>query len=166
MVAGLGLFVIIPKNTNLDLVIYIVCQLVYSLGLGIYSTVSWAMMGDAIDYNEWKTGTREEGTVYSLHSFFRKLAQGIGPSLILVIMVAFGYVGADEGNQAWNVAVNMRYIVAATFMFSALLQFIGLGLVYNLDKKKLAEMNAALGRDVEADDVLTYTTAEDNDNLA
>ena len=166
MVAGLGLFIILPNNTGLDLIIYIVCQLVYSLGLGIYSTVSWAMMGDAIDYNEWKTGTREEGTVYSLHSFFRKLAQGIGPSLILVIMVAFGYVGADEGNQAWNVAVNMRYIVAATFMFSALLQFIGLGLVYNLDKKKLAEMNAALGRDVEADDVLTYTTAEDNDNLA
>ncbi len=166
MVAGLGLFVIIPNNTNLDLIIYIVCQLVYSLGLGIYSTVSWAMMGDAIDYNEWKTGAREEGTVYSLHSFFRKLAQGIGPSLILVIMVAFGYVGADEGNQAWEVAVNMRYIVAATFMFSSVLQFIGLGLVYNLDKKKLAEMNTALGRDVEADDVLTYTTAEDSDNLA
>jgi len=149
MVAGLGLFIIIPDNTNLDLIIYIVCQLVYSLGLGIYSTVSWAMMGDAIDYNEWKTGSREEGTVYSLHSFFRKLAQGIGPSLILVIMVAFGYVGADEGNQVWEVAVNMRYIVAATFMFSSILQFIGLGLVYNIDKKKLAEMNAALGRDVE-----------------
>ena len=166
MVAGLGLFVIIPNNTNLDLIIYIVCQLVYSLGLGIYSTVSWAMMGDAIDYNEWKTGAREEGTVYSLHSFFRKLAQGIGPSLILVIMVAFGYVGADEGNQVWEVAVNMRYIVAATFMFSSILQFVGLGLVYNIDKKKLAEMNEALGRDVEADDVLTYTTAEDSDNLA
>ena len=149
MVAGLGLFIVIPNNTNLDLVIYIVCQLVYSLGLGIYSTVSWAMMGDAIDYNEWKTGAREEGTVYSLHSFFRKLAQGIGPSLVLVIMVAFGYVGADEGNQVWEVAVNMRYIVAATFMFSAILQFVGLGLVYNLDKKKLAEMNEALGRDVE-----------------
>ena len=166
MVAGLGLFVIIPNNTNLDLIIYIVCQLVYSLGLGIYSTVSWAMMGDAIDYNEWKTGAREEGTVYSLHSFFRKLAQGIGPSLILVIMVAFGYVGADEGNQVWEVAVNMRYIVAATFMFAAVLQFIGLGLVYNLDKKTLAKMNKELGRDVEADDVLTYTTAEDSDNLA
>jgi GPH family glycoside/pentoside/hexuronide:cation symporter len=123
------------------------------------------MMGDAIDYNEWKFGTREEGTVYSLHSFFRKLAQGIGPSLILVIMVAFGYVGADEGNQAWQVAVNMRYIVAATFLFSAVLQFIGLGLVYNLDKKTLAKMNQDLGRDVEADDVIVYTTAEDSDNL-
>lgn len=147
MIAGLGLFIVIPNNTGLDLIIYIICQLFFSLGLGIYSTVSWAMMGDAIDYNEWKFGTREEGTVYSLHSFFRKLAQGIGPSLILVIMVAFGYVGANEGNQAWNVAVNMRYIVAATFMFSAVLQFIGLGLVYNLDKKTLAKMNADLGRE-------------------
>ena len=149
IVAGLGLFIITPNNTNLDLIIYIICQLIFSLGLGIYSTVSWAMMGDAIDYNEWKTGNREEGTVYSLHSFFRKLAQGIGPSLILIIMVAFGYVGADEGNQAWNVAVNMRYIVAATYMFSAILQFIGLGLIYNLDKKTLAKMNDELGRNEE-----------------
>lgn len=158
MVAGLGLFIIIPDNTGLDLIIYIVCQLFFSLGLGIYSTVSWAMMGDAIDYNEWKFGTREEGTVYSLHSFFRKLAQGIGPSLILVVMVALGYVGANEGNQVWEVAVNMRYLVAATFMFSAILQFIGLGVVYNLDKKTLAKMNADLGRDVEADDAEQITT--------
>ena len=149
LVAGLGLFIVMPENTGLDLVLYIVFQLIYSLGLGIYSTVSWAMMGDAIDYNEWKTGTREEGTVYSLHSFFRKLAQGIGPSLVLVVMVALGYVGADEGNQAWQVAVNMRYLVAGTFLFSAVLQFIGLGLVYNLDKKTLAKMNKELGRETE-----------------
>ncbi|MBQ8203907.1 MAG: MFS transporter [Clostridia bacterium] len=154
IVAGLGLFVVMPDNTGLDLIIYIVCQLIFSLGLGIYSTVSWAMMGDAIDYNEWKTGTREEGTVYSLHSFFRKLAQGIGPSLVLIVMVSLGYVGADEGNQAWNVAVNMRYLVAGTYLFSAILQFIGLGLVYNLDKKTLAKMNSELGRDVEAEETV------------
>ena len=63
-----------------------------------------------------------------------------------MIMVAFGYVGANEGNQAWNVAINMRYIVASTYMFSAILQYVGLGLVYNLDKKTLAQMNNALGR--------------------
>ena len=166
IVAACGLFIITPNNTGLDLIIYIACQLIFSLGLGIYSTVSWAMMGDAIDYNEWKFGTREEGTVYSLHSFFRKLAQGIGPSLILVVMVAFGYVGADEGHQAWNVAINMRYIVAATYMLSAIMQFIGLGLIYNLNKKTLTQMNKDLGRDIEADDVIMYTTAEDSDNLA
>ena len=147
VVAAAALFIVTPNNTGLDLVLYIVAQLIYSLGLGIYSTVSWAMMGDAIDYNEWKTGKREEGTVYSLHSFFRKLAQGLGPSLILIVMVALGYVGADEGNQAWEVAVRMRYLVACTYLFSAVLQFIGLGLVYNLDKKTLAKMNADLGRE-------------------
>ena len=157
MIAGLGLFVVLPNNTGLDLIIYILCQLVFSLGLGIYSTVSWAMMGDAIDYNEWKTGTREEGTVYSLHSFFRKLAQGIGPSLVLIIMVALGYVGENEGNQLWEVAVNMRYVVAATYMFSAILQFVGLALIYNLDKKTLAQMNKELGRDAEEKEAVDTT---------
>ena len=153
IVAGLGLFIILPENTGLDLIIYIICQLFFSLGLGIYSTVSWAMMGDAIDYNEWKFGTREEGTVYSLHSFFRKLAQGVGPSLVLIIMVAYGYLGENQGNQLWEVAVNMRYIVAATFLFSAILQFIGLGVIYNLDKKTLEKMNADLGRVEDGSDV-------------
>ena len=162
MAAGLGLFVVLPNNTNLDLIIYIIFQLIFSLGLGIYSTVSWAMMGDAIDYNEWKTGAREEGTVYSLHSFFRKLAQGLGPSLILVIMVALGYIGENEGNQLWDVAVNMRYLVAGTYMFSAILQFIGLGLVYNLDKKTLAKMNEELGRGHQEPVAVT----ENTDNLA
>ena len=160
IVAALALFIVTPNNTGLDLILYIVAQLIFSLGLGIYSTVSWAMMGDAIDYNEWKTGNREEGTVYSLHSFFRKLAQGVGPALVLVIMVALGYVGENEGNQIWEVAVRMRYLVAATYLFSALLQFIGLGLVYNLDKKTLNKMNAELGRDVEAIEASTESNDE------
>ena len=177
IIGGLGLFIITPNNTGLDLVIYILCQLVYSLGLGIYSTVSWAMMGDAIDYNEWKTGKREEGVVYSLHSFFRKLAQGVGPAVALIIMQGMGYVNnavdpetgsafIDVTLLPWSFAVNLRVLVAILFLIAAVMQFIGLGLVYNLDKKTLAKMNADLGRDVEADDVLTYTGAEDNDNLA
>ena len=161
--AAMLILPITPDNTGLML--YIVCQLINSLGMGIYSTVSWGMMGDAIDYNEWKFGAREEGTVYALHSFFRKLAQGCGPALALVIMVALGYVGANEGNQTAEVALRMRYLVAALYFVSAAMQFVGLGLVYNLDKKTLAQMSRELGRDVEADDVLTYTTAEDNDNL-
>jgi len=155
IIGACGLFIITPENTGTDLLIYILCQLVYSLGLGIYSTVSWAMMGDAIDYNEWKTGKREEGVVYSLHSFFRKLAQGVGPAVALVIMSTLGYVNnavdpvtgeafIDVTLLSWDVAVNLRYLVAALFLVSAIMQFVGLGLVYNLDKKTLAKMNADL----------------------
>ena len=155
IIGACGLFIVTPDNTGTDLLIYILCQLVYSLGLGIYSTVSWAMMGDAIDYNEWKTGKREEGVVYSLHSFFRKLAQGVGPAVALVIMASLGYVNnavdpvtgeafIDVTLLSWDVAVNLRYLVAVLFLVSAIMQFVGLGLVYNLDKKTLAKMNSEL----------------------
>ncbi len=162
IIGALGLFIITPDNTNLDLLLYILCQLVYSLGLGIYSTVSWAMMGDAIDYNEWKTGKREEGVVYSLHSFFRKLAQGIGPAVALIIMQGMGYVnnaidpktGAefiDVTLLPWEFAIQLRTLVAVLFLVSAIMQFIGLGLIYNLDKKTLARMKAELDRGEEAE---------------
>ena len=166
IIGGAGLFIITPDNTAIDLIIYVLCQLVYSLGLGIYSTVSWAMMGDAIDYNEWKTGKREEGIVYSLHSFFRKLAQGLGPAVALVIMTGLGYVNnanldaagnyiaTPDANGAFNainvewlsdeVALKLRILVAVLFLVSALMQFIGLALVYNLDKKTLNKMNEEL----------------------
>ena len=155
IIGGLGLFIIVPQNTGLDLIIYVLCQLIYNLGMGIYSTVSWAMMGDAIDYNEWKFGVREEGTVYSLHSFFRKLAQGLGPAGALLIMGAFGYVnnaidpatGAemiDVTLLSFKVATSMRILVAALFLIAAVLQFVGLGLIYNLDKKTLATMTEEL----------------------
>ena len=124
--------------------VYVVCQLLNSLGMGIYSTVSWAMMGDAIDYNEWKMGTREEGTVYALHSFFRKLAQGVGPAVALQILLAIGYVGANKGDQVWEVASKMPAMVATLYLISAVAGFIGLGLIYNLDKKTLAQMNEEL----------------------
>jgi len=144
-VIACALMLILPITPDgKGVLIYIICQLINSLGLGIYSTVSWAMMGDAIDYNEWKNGTREEGTVYALHSFFRKLAQGVGPSLALVFMVALGYVGANGAQQTAEVALNMRYLVAALYLFSAIMEFVGLGLVYNLNKKNLATMQSEL----------------------
>ena len=140
-----GLMVVLPITPNMQgIALWVICQLINSLGMGIYSTVSWSMMGDAIDYNEWKHGNREEGTTYSLHSFFRKLAQGMGPSLALVFMASLGYVEANGGNQTYDVALRMRYLVAVLYLASAALQFIGLALVYNLDKKTLNKMEAEL----------------------
>ena len=153
--APLGIIPVTETNTGLDLIVYIVAQLIMALGMGIYSTVSWAMMGDAIDYNEWKTGNREEGIVYSLHSFFRKLAQGVGPALALTIMQGMGYVnnavdpetGAeiiDVTLLSWDFAVELRSLVAILYLVAAVMLFIGLGLIYNLDKKTMEKMNTEL----------------------
>ena len=160
--APLGIIPVTETNTGLDLIIYIVAQLIMALGMGIYSTVSWAMMGDAIDYNEWKTGNREEGVVYSLHSFFRKLAQGVGPAVALTIMQGMGYVnnavdpetGAafiDVNKFDWAFAQDIRTLVAVLFLVAGVMLFVGLGLVYNLDKKTMEIMNNELAEHRKAE---------------
>ena len=133
------------ENVSLALVLYLIGLVVYGVGMGVYTCVSWAMMGDAIDYNEWKFGTREEGTVYALHSFFRKLAQGMGPSIVLVIMGWLGYE-ASKGTigQTATTSHNMCWLVAGLYLFSAILQFIGLAVIYNLDKKTTEQMGIEL----------------------
>ncbi len=132
-------------NKTVALIVYVVALCLFSMGLGVYMCVTWALMADAIDYNEWKTGSREEGTVYSLHSFFRKLAQGVGPSVVLLLMGALGYVEklGTEG-QSLQTATNMCWLVAGLYMFSAVVMFVGLKVIYNLDKRTMAEMNADL----------------------
>ena len=154
-VSMIGSFVmfIFPMVDNklMGLIIYMLSLSAFGIGMGIYTCVSWAFMADAIDYNEWKFGTREEGTVYSLHSFFRKLAQGIGPSIVLLIMGALGYVSelGTEG-QSLQTATNMCWLVAGLYCFSGVLMWVAIRYIYNLDKatveqmtKELAERKAA-----------------------
>ncbi len=145
--AGGVLMFLFPLITNksIALAVYILALCIYGLGMGIYTCVSWALMADAIDYNEWKTGKREEGIVYSLHSFFRKLAQGIGPSAVLLLMGLLGYDSKlGVGAQSAGTAYSMCWLVAALYLFSAVLQFVGLAFIYNLDKKTLGKMNGEL----------------------
>ena len=146
-VLGGLIMLIFPNIENRDtaLIIYLVGLVFFGIGMGVYTCVSWAMMGDAIDYNEWKFGTREEGTVYSLHSFFRKLAQGVGPSAVLALMGVLGYQ-SELGTigQSVETSHNMCWLVAGLYLFSAVLQFIGIAVVYNLDKKKVDTMTAEL----------------------
>jgi len=143
-----GVFMLVfpmVSNVQTSLILFLLGLVIYGLGMGVYTCVSWAMMGDAIDYNEWKYGTREEGTVYALHSFFRKLAQGIGPSAVLLLMGVLGYQ-ANLGTigQSQQTAHNMCWLVAGLYLFSAVMQFIGLAVIYNLDKKTVEKMNNEL----------------------
>ncbi len=133
------------KDLNTALIVYLAGLVAFGMGMGVYTCVSWALMADAIDYNEWKFGTREEGTVYSLHSFFRKLAQGVGPSIVLVIMGVLGYDSAlGTIGQSAETSHNMCWLVAGLYLFSAILQFIGIAVIYNMDKKTLETMHAEL----------------------
>ena len=138
-------FPLCPRN--IQLVVYMIGLVFFGLGLGFYNCVSWAMMGDAIDYQEWKFGQREESVVYALHSFFRKLAQGVGPAAVIAIMGTslIGYVESlGTIGQSAETAQNMCWLVAILYAFSAVSQFIGVAVVYNIDKKTLDKMTVEL----------------------
>lgn len=138
-------FPLCPRNVQL--IVYMVGLIFFGLGMGFYNCVSWAMMGDAIDYQEWKFGKREESVVYALHSFFRKLAQGVGPAAVIALMGTplIGYVSAlGTIGQSAETAGRLCWLVAGLYMFSAVCQFVGVALVYNIDKKTLAKMTEEL----------------------
>ncbi len=68
---------------------YIGLQFLSWVGLGLFSMVSWALITDVIDYSELKNGVREDGSIYAIYSFARKLGQaaasGIGGALLTLV---------------------------------------------------------------------------------
>ncbi len=164
-----ALLLFLPLGNGMPgLVGYVIGQVFFGFGLGFYTCVSWALMADAIDYNEWKTGKKEEGTVYSLHSFFRKLAQGLGPSLVIIIMGWLGYDGSLGAAQPFPVAENMKWLVAALYTFSAIVMFVSIAFIYTLDKKTVAKMTEDLSarrltateNNADAEEIATMEDAE------
>ena len=134
---------------EIQLIVYMVGLIFFGMGMGFYNCVSWAMMGDAIDYQEWKFGKREESVVYALHSFFRKLAQGVGPAAVIAIMGTplIGYVSAlGTIGQSAETASRLCWLVAGLYMLSAVCQFVGVALIYNIDKKTVEKMNTELAQ--------------------
>jgi GPH family glycoside/pentoside/hexuronide:cation symporter len=59
-------------------------------------------------------------------------------------MSALGYDGELGANQPFEVAENMKWLVAALYTFSAVVMFISIAFIYDLNKKKVAEMTAEL----------------------
>ena len=124
--------------------LYVLCQVIAMIGNGYSSCVTWALIADAIDYEEWKLGTRNEGTTYALYSFFRKVAQGLGPSLGLVAATAVGYNAILGPDQPAQIATNLRYLVPGMYLVGTVLALVAYGLIYNVDRKTLNQMNADL----------------------
>ena len=60
-------------------------------GLGVFTMVSWALITDVIDDSEVRLGIREDGSIYSLYSFSRKLGQAAAAGLTGLLLTVIGY---------------------------------------------------------------------------
>lgn len=137
------LWVIRPENVW----VYCGLQMLCWLGLGIFSMVSWALITDVIDYSELKNGVREDGSVYAMYSFARKLGQALAAGLSGWLLTGIGY----DSEAAADGLAQTSEVLSGIFNISTLLPAIGfllLALVlwfwYPLHKKQVDANVAAL----------------------
>ena len=132
------LFVVRPQNVW----VYCGLQMLCWLGLGVFSMVCWALITDVIDYSEIKNGVREDGTVYALYSFARKLGQALAAGLSGWLLTAIGYSSeaAAEGMK------QTQPVLEGIFNISTLIPAVGFALLaavlwfwYPLHKKQVDE---------------------------
>lgn len=64
------------------------------------NTLMWNMEADSVEYGEWKTGVRNEGTTYAVFSFIRKASQALGGAAGLWVIGWFGYDGGAAVQSA------------------------------------------------------------------
>ncbi len=135
LAAGVCLLLFFVRPSNVW--VYVAFSFVAWLGLGIFSMVSWALITDVIDDAEIKNGVREDGSIYALYSFARKLGQAAAAGLTGGLLTLIGYSEATAFNSE---------VLDGIFNISTLLPALGFGLLglilwfwYPLHKKKVEE---------------------------
>ena len=103
--------------------------------------VVWALVTDVIDASEIQNGVREDGSVYALYSWARKLGQAAAAGVTGIMISVIGYTEANKFEpHIVNGIYNISCIVPA-------IGFIVLGLIlwfwYPLHKKQV-EKNVEL----------------------
>lgn len=133
-------FIVKPQNPY----VYIVFYTLGFIGLGFFNTVIWAMITDVIDDAEVKNGIREDGTIYAVYSFARKLGQAFSSGMVGGLLSIIGYTKATAFDPA---------VTQGIFNISCIVPIIGLtalGIVliflYPLNKKRVEENCAELAR--------------------
>lgn len=124
-------WVLKPENPYTYVVFYVVAN----IGVGFFNMVIWAMITGVIDDAEVKNGVREDGTIYSVYSFARKIGQALSSGMIGALLSVIGYSAATAFNpEVVNGIFNMTCIIPA-------IGFVGIALVlmflYPLSKNRV-----------------------------
>lgn len=134
----LSLFAPITPDSK-GMIIYIVCLMGLNLGNAGFQISVWAIVADCIEMSYRKTGKSEEGSLYAIYSFFRKLAQGIGQAVVALGLSAIGFVEGDNAVQPANFGESVKSLYFIVLAIGSLIAFLSMKFIYNIDRKKELE---------------------------
>ena len=112
---------------------------VANLGLTAFTMLVWALVTESIDYQEYKSGERSDGTIYSIYTFSRKIGSAAAASISTALIGTAGFVaGATE--QVPEFGENIRKLVLLMPLVGASVILVSIWLIYPLTKEKSNEM--------------------------
>ncbi|WP_029276641.1 MFS transporter [Carnobacterium jeotgali] len=123
--------------------LFLVLASLGNLGMNYFNIIIWAFITDIIDYQEIRTGKREDGTVYAVYSFARKLGQALAGGLGGFALSAIGYVSAAS-TQNQDVLDKIYGVASGIPAIAYLLVALSLFFIYPLGKKQVRENTAIL----------------------
>ena len=123
-----------------------------ALGNGLITMsvqMQWGLVAESIDYNEYLTGKRNEGTIYGFFSLSRRIGSTISSSLSVLVIAAIGYDPAltNAGlDQAESTIAGIKLMVVGFPALAALGSFCCFTFIWCINKDvraKMAEWKAA-----------------------
>ena len=124
--------------------VYTALNIMTLLGQTAFTMLIWALVSDCLDYSEWKTGFRSDGSMYSMYTFSRKIGSTIASSGLAFCLGLVGYVSGENVVQTTEAVKGIYYICNAIPTICYGLILVGIGLIFNLDKKKTDQMYAEM----------------------
>ena len=118
-----------------------------NLGTGLFNLLIWAFITDVIDYQEVQTGSRDDGTIYAVYSFARKIGQALAGGLGGWVLGAIGYQSSKAGEVIVQTdSVTRNIYTVATLAPAVCYLIVGLILLfaYPLSKSVVEENNRIL----------------------
>lgn len=124
-----------------QIVLMYALQIALGLVLGPKSPLSFSMLADSADYNEWRHGRRATGMTFAASSFAQKLGTAVAVGVIGAIFTALGYVpnAAQSADSQAGIVWLMSVIPAAFTLIAAVLM-----VFYTLDNPTMARIQADL----------------------
>ena len=123
---------------------YVAFSTIAYLGIGFFNTVIWAMITDVIDDSEVKNGIREDGTIYAVYSFARKVGQALSSGMVGGLLALIGYTQATAFDPEVTLGIFKMSCIIPIIGFAAVA--LALIFLYPLNKKRVEENVAELAR--------------------
>lgn len=139
------IFSVIPVVMEIkNVYIYSALVVLGTIGQTVFTMLIWALVTDCLDYSEWKFNERSDGSMYSLYTFSRKIGSTIASTGVSFGLVAIGFVSGSNVVQTAEAVNGIYFLVNIIPVVTCILELVGVGLIFNLNKETTEQMYAEL----------------------